>query len=210
MSSQHRITLATFLILCLLLSVCCIYVNATASSCRAPETSKSSSKRRAVVLENDNPSSEQQLISSTTTNKPAESSSSQPTTTATTSNYPISPEAKYYIDKQPTTFHITGPLDLKLSKRSETFRGSDKIKCVACRMDCMKKVHPEIGSFFESCRDQFYYYGCQKKQPCYEAVDGDFVLEMAIGICLEKNGCIMKKAFLSNGNADSSSQSDGQ
>ena len=73
-------------------------------------------------------------------------------------------------------------------------------------MDCMKKVHPEIGSFFESCRDQFYYYGCQKKQPCYEAVDGDFVLEMAIGICLEKNGCIMRREFLSNVDDDQDEQ----
>ncbi|KAG2373668.1 hypothetical protein C9374_011957 [Naegleria lovaniensis] len=90
----------------------------------------------------------------------------------------------------------TGPTNLKLVNR-QGFKGKDKTSCVACRLDCLG-----TGSVFSKCKSRYFYYGCRKKNPCYDPLTATrTVIETAIGICIDKNGCILKPTGIKKGKA---------
>ena len=61
-------------------------------------------------------------------------------------------------------------------------------KCVACRLNCKDL------NVFSKCNEKYYYYGGRQKEPCYNRKNVDeTVIQTAIGICIEKNSCKLKK-----------------
>ncbi|KAF0978938.1 hypothetical protein FDP41_002008 [Naegleria fowleri] len=102
----------------------------------------------------------------------------------------LSREANRNVHSNPNHFHVTGPTDRALVDR-QFFTGHRSTECVACQLDCLT-----AGSVFASCEKRFYYYGCQQKAPCYNVRSGRTIVETAIGICIDKNGCVLKPTGL--------------
>ncbi|EFC41603.1 predicted protein [Naegleria gruberi] len=72
--------------------------------------------------------------------------------------------------------------------------------CVACRVDCMKTYSQVGGSIFESCKFQYYYYGCKYHDECFMATTtSDEKIKGMLGICLLRNGCKLKGEWNSYG-----------
>ncbi|KAG2378173.1 hypothetical protein C9374_008316 [Naegleria lovaniensis] len=99
----------------------------------------------------------------------------------------LSPFAKEVIRSKPKRFNVTGPTNLSLIHR-QFFVGKRLSECVACKLDCM-----DLGSVFKRCKKRFYYYGCQMKAPCFTVEDGRSVIETALGICMKRNGCVLRE-----------------
>nr|CAG4710952.1 unnamed protein product [Naegleria fowleri] len=94
--------------------------------------------------------------------------------------------AKHVIQSKPKRFNITGPTNDSLISR-QYFVGRHHSECVACKLDCMG-----YGPVFKFCKKRYYFYGCQMKAPCFSVQDGRSAIEIGLGICMKRNGCVLR------------------
>ncbi|KAG2382450.1 hypothetical protein C9374_005030 [Naegleria lovaniensis] len=198
-----RIALTLVLILLLGVSVQLIprtFVHATTSECRHPEDENIRIKKPPVVLHYDN-TEEESLISAETTSENTLRTFGTPRVPVDTSRIEtalvrgfLSQQANEYIFLNPYRYSVTGPTNLNLIDR-QAFKGRDSTPCVACRLDCLGS-----GSIFSKCRNRYYYYGCRKKAPCFNPLTAKrTIIETGIGICIDKNGCVLKATGIKPG-----------
>ena len=88
---------------------------------------------------------------------------------------------------------VKGSLENKMKALENKYQGEKSdgkpVNCVACRVDCMKN-YSGLGTIFDGCTTQYYYYGCQLVAPCLKTATADEdEIEGMVGICAYRNGC---------------------